>query len=155
MIAGRLLVVLALFGASCGGGPRVEAPKRQPDAPTGSVLVRLTGFQNDRGLALVSLFLGPEGFPSEQEKAWRALALPIRDRTAEIRFEGVPAGPFAISAFHDENENYELDTGLFGIPKERWGVSRDAGGFLGPPRFESAVLELEPGADLEVEVPLG
>lgn len=42
-----------------------------------------------------------------------------------ITVDGLPTGDFAISLFQDLNQNTELDTGFFGIPKEPYGFSGD------------------------------
>ena len=39
---------------------------------------------------------------------------------------------------HDENKNRRMDKGMFGIPKEGYGFSNDAMGFMGPPGFDKA-----------------
>jgi uncharacterized protein (DUF2141 family) len=64
----------------------------------------------------------------------------------------VPAGPIAISVFHDKNGNGELDTGPFGIPSESYGFSRDARDTLGPPKFAEARLELAAGESMSIVI---
>jgi hypothetical protein len=46
---------------------------------------------------------------------------------------------------HDENMGDELNTGLFGIPKEGYGTSNNVKGVFGPPTFERAKFNAEPG----------
>ena len=72
-----------------------------------------------------------------------------------VTFESVPPGPFAIAVFHDADRDFELDTNWLGIPTEKWGVSNDAAGWLGPPKFSQAELTVQPGESLEVPVLLG
>ena len=43
---------------------------------------------------------------------------------------------------HDENENNKLDTNFLGIPKESFGCSNNAKGFMGPPKWEDAKFEI-------------
>lgn len=62
-------------------------------------------------------------------------------------FSDVPAGRYAISAYHDENDNNKLDRNFIGIPSEGHGFSRDAKGRRGPPEFDDAVLEIRDGAN--------
>jgi uncharacterized protein (DUF2141 family) len=59
-----------------------------------------------------------------------------------VAFENVPAGTYAVSVIHDENENGELDSGMFGIPKEGFGFANDAMGTFGPPGFEKASIKI-------------
>ncbi len=101
--------------------------------------------RTDKGQALVALFLSAEGWPNDQALAFGRAVLPIREGKAVAEFEDVPAGPFGVSAFHDEDVDGVLDTGAFGIPSEDYGFSRDARGTFGPPGFEAARLDLAPG----------
>ena len=55
-----------------------------------------------------------------------------------VVFENVPYGTFAISSFHDKNDNGVLDTNFLGIPKEGIGSSNNAPARLGPPKWEDA-----------------
>jgi uncharacterized protein (DUF2141 family) len=114
--------------------------------------VTVTGFANERGQALVALFLGAKGWPGDETLAFGRAVAPIRDGQAAATFEDVPAGPFAVSAFHDRNLDRHLDTGLFGIPSEPYGFSRDARDTFGPPGFEEARLDLAAGETKQVTI---
>ena len=59
-------------------------------------------------------------------------------------------GQYAISAFHDVNDNKELDTNWMGIPKEKYGFSNNARGFMGPPSFEDAAITVEAVTELRI-----
>jgi uncharacterized protein (DUF2141 family) len=114
--------------------------------------VTVTSFENEDGQVLIALFLDERGWPHDEKLAFRATALPIRDRQAVAEFEGVPAGPFALSVFHDKNLDRKLDTGFLGVPSEAYGFSRDARGTFGPPSFEEARLELAAGESKPVAI---
>ncbi len=64
----------------------------------------------------------------------------------------VPAGPFAIAVFHDEDLDQELDRNFLGIPREDYGFSRDARGRFGPPSFDDARLELGAGETMQLAI---
>ena len=49
-------------------------------------------------------------------------------------------GRYALAAYHDENDNGELDTNLIGIPSEGYGFGNDASATFGPPDFEAAAV---------------
>jgi len=51
-------------------------------------------------------------------------------KTATCVFKDVKPGVYAISAFHDENNNNDLDRNFLGIPKEDWCTSRNARGVI-------------------------
>ena len=48
--------------------------------------------------------------------------------------EDLAPGRYALSAFHNENDNGELDTNLLGVPSEGYGFGNDASAAFGPPR---------------------
>jgi uncharacterized protein (DUF2141 family) len=68
-------------------------------------------------------------------------------------FRGVPKGSYALSAFHDQNENGKLDTNFMGLPIEDYGTSRNARGTFGPPSFDDAKFTYRGGRQrLEAEL---
>ena len=58
------------------------------------------------------------------------------------RYE-LPPGTYAIGIFHDANLNNRLDNYFFGVPREQYGFSNNARGFMGPPSFEDAAFLVE------------
>lgn len=65
--------------------------------------------------------------------------------TIILNFKGVPAGKYAISLFHDENDNGKLERNMLGIPTEGYGFSRNARGFRAPPSFINAAFDVKEG----------
>ena len=59
-----------------------------------------------------------------------------------VVFENLQPGDYALSIIHDENENGELDTNAFGIPKEGFAFGNNAQGSFGPPPFEKAKITM-------------
>jgi uncharacterized protein (DUF2141 family) len=112
---------------------------------TGTLLVQLWHFKNDRGQALLAVFRSKRGFPDQVRHSIWNKALPIRNRRVDVTIEHVPAGSVALAMVHDEDKDFALDTGLFGIPTEGYGASRDAPANFGPPKWEDAVFSLRAG----------
>lgn len=147
-------VALALFGmAFCACATKPPPTMAEPRPPgTGKVRVTVTGFENDEGQVLIALFLSESGWPDDEALAFAATVLPIRNRQAFAEFKDVPAGPFAISVFHDEDQDRELDTGVFGIPTEDYGFSRNARDTFGPPSFDDARLEVGAAESMSIAI---
>lgn len=59
-----------------------------------------------------------------------------------VTFENIPVGSYAISIYHDKNDNQELDTNFFGIPSEPYAFSAGASGRFGPPSWEKATFQV-------------
>jgi uncharacterized protein (DUF2141 family) len=64
----------------------------------------------------------------------------------------IPPGEYAISAFHDANDNKKMDTNLFGIPKEPIGISNNATGFMGPPKYNDAKFTVNKNTTLAITI---
>lgn len=67
----------------------------------------------------------------------------IKDEKCSVTFENVSDGIYAISLFHDENDNGVLDMNFLGIPKEDTGSSNNAPARFGPPQWEDAKFEVK------------
>jgi uncharacterized protein (DUF2141 family) len=113
--------------------------------PSATLIVEVEGLKNDKGKLHASLYASEEGFPTKPEKALRHVDVPIVAGKARVVFEGLPPGGYAVAAYHDENGDGKLDTGFLGIPTEGLASSNDAKGFMGPPSFEKARVEVAPG----------
>lgn len=79
----------------------------------------------------------------------------LEDEAIGYRFEGIPAGTYAIRCFQDENGNGKLDRGMTG-PKEPWGMSFRPGKskHLRPPKFDEVSFEVRQdisGLDIVVD----
>ena len=132
---GRWLVMLWLscFGVS-GFADEVSA----------RIVVTIIGFESDAGQVMVALWDDADRFPTGENHV-AALRAVIKDGSAQLEFIDVAPGEYALSVFHDENDNGELDTGFMGIPKEPIGASNDARGRFGPPKFDDARFQVDGG----------
>lgn len=101
--------------------------------------VRVSGIQQATGEIGCALFADATGFPKDNAKA-QTLWLAADVHGVTCRFTGLPAGRYAVAVSHDLNGNRRLDTNLFGIPVEPWGVSNNLRPALRPPRFDEAAV---------------
>jgi len=124
-----------------------DAPAPPADAATstGTLVVEVEGLKDDSGRLHAALYASEDGFPTKPEKAVAQADVAISGGKARVVFRGLPPGGYAVAAYHDENGNGKLDTGFLGIPSEGLASSNDAKGFMGPPSFEKARVEVGPG----------
>ena len=125
---------LLLLGSSNAQTPSVEIK--------GKIEVVITNFRNDKGNAYVILFNKPDGFP-DMKKGFTTIGKKIVNRSSSVEFDDLPEGEYAISVFHDENNNKVLDRNFLGIPKEGVGASNNAKGHFGPPKYRDAKFYLK------------
>jgi uncharacterized protein (DUF2141 family) len=108
---------------------------------SGTLTVEIKGIKNVKGDIRVALYDLKENFLTDQ--LYKGKVEKVNGESALVQFTNLPFGAYAISVFHDENENGKLDTGLFGIPKEPYGFGNDSMGVLGPPDFEEASVTFQ------------
>ena len=104
---------------------------------TGPLSIEVENVRNARGTVHVDIcpkdrFLG--------ERCPYSGDAPAHPGTVTVIVADVPAGQYAAQAFHDENNNHDLDRGLFGIPKEGVGFSRNARIVFSPPKWNDAMF---------------
>lgn len=83
-------------------------------------------------------------FPTRDDKAIKSAVVAKGDAT-ELLIPNVPAGEYAVAVFADMNGNGVLDSNFFGIPQEPVGVSCNAQGRFGPPKFADAAFKMGDG----------
>jgi uncharacterized protein (DUF2141 family) len=112
----------------------------------------MTGFKSEEGTARVAFFLDARVWPDGDSSIFATAVVSIIDGQAVAVFEEVPAGPFAVSVFHDEDSDGELDSVALGIPSEAYGFSGDARNMFGPPSFDQARLILAAGETKQITI---
>ena len=111
------------------------------DAPVESLSVQINDAKSDQGKILVLVFNNEEGFPDQVERAFKQLVLEPENGQASFVLEDLAAGKYAITVFHDEDDNGKMTTSFAGLPEEKYGFSNNPKIYFGPPSFEkSAVL---------------
>lgn len=126
MIAALLILAAAAPAA-------VAAPGAKP----GPVVVQVGNVRNTHGRVYVALC--PMNQFLAKSCPYEASA-PAHPGVTTVVIEHVPPGDWGAQAFQDENGNHEIDRGIFGIPKEGVGFSRDAKIVMGPPKWRDAVF---------------
>ena len=138
----RFAAALLLLASPSTSALAQDAP---PDSVTGTgtLTVVLTGFESDEGTAVVRLDSSEATF-IRGEDFFRVASVAVEGGQTEVTFADVPYGPYALSAFHDQNANEQLDTGAFGIPLEAYGFSNGARGRFGPPSYKESAFAFTP-----------
>ncbi len=135
---GGLLVALAV--TAWAGMPAL--------AETCQLIIKATGFENDKGQVLFVVVDSPEAYDDlgANDTAPNAIArsvLKIVSGKAQGCFV-LPVGWYAVSVVHDENSNSILDANFLGIPKESYGFSNNPKS-MGKPSFAEVKFRLDAG----------
>lgn len=117
-------------------------PAEAATATPGSLSLRLSGFHSADGQVLIAVFRGEDGFPGKPDAAVKKVVARISDGRARVEISDLEPGEYAVSVVHDENGNNTLDTNWVGMPKEGIGMSNNAKGRMGPPKYRDAKFTL-------------
>jgi uncharacterized protein (DUF2141 family) len=140
------LVINVIVG--CSGAQMAEKAVAMRPEGEGSIEVSVEGVSSDKGIVYGSIYISTEGFPEDKELAYTyrfAAAAEASDGAILLQFPSVPAGWFVVAVLHDKDGNEELSFNPIGIPKEKYGFSRNPASLFGPPAFDDAAVFLEPG----------
>jgi uncharacterized protein (DUF2141 family) len=113
-----------------------------------SLSVKIKNIASNDGKIYVGVYADEKSF---LRKVYRGNLIEIDGSEAKCEFK-LPTGTYAVSIFHDENDNQKFDTGWFGIPIEDYGTSNNAKGFMGPPKFEDAKIELKENKTITISL---
>ena len=109
--------------------------------------VSVSGLKNNTGVVKVGLYNSEGTF---LKTVYKSLSTEIKNDKAVVIFENLPAGEYAISTYHDENNNGKLDRNAMGIPSEDYAASNNAKGFMGPPSYNDAKFVINKDSKIEI-----
>jgi len=136
------------FAVSAFAAELDDRPRADPNDPL-SITFVISDAESRQGTVLCGLYaqetkwLSREYFQGAQSNV-------DEHGKARCEFRGIPAGSYAISAFHDVDSDNELDRKIFGIPSEPYCASRNARRAFGPPRWRDAVFSYPGSSPIEL-----
>lgn len=115
----------------------------QPASSFGTLDLTIERARNARGVLHLCLSAQPKHFPDcRRDPAAIKRSVPATAKFLQVT--GVAPGQYALTLFHDENNNQRLDT-MLGIPKEGFGFSRNPVVRFGAPKFSQVNIPLVAG----------
>ena len=102
--------------------------------------LEISGIEELNGSIMVAIYDSKEDFLSENVMSSGQFQVKTKLVKGQL---SLPYGKYAISVFHDTNNDGELNTKIFGIPKEPVGFSNNVKGSFGPPKFEQALINFD------------
>lgn len=118
-------------------------------APAFPLTVRVTGVPDDRGEVRVDV-CGAAAFL--RAGCELSAATPAVKGETVVVLPAVPAGRWALQAYHDRNGNAEVDRGPLGLPREAVGFSRAPPLGLKGPSFDRTALPHEAAQTVTVRL---
>ena len=139
-----ILVLLTLFSAS------TEA-QTQPTC----VKVKITGFRVNTGKLYVSIYQNQESFLKiGKQTATNVVQVNAKDTAIETCFSGLESGWYAIALYHDEDDNKKMNSGLFGIPLEPYGLSNNFRPRFSYPKFSQCSFYVQGNSEKDMAIAL-
>ncbi len=103
-----------------------------------SIDIIIDNIQSNDGTLRIGLYKSEESF---LKKTYKSINVKAQKESVEVFFKDVEEGEYAISLYHDKDDNQKMNT-FFKIPTEPYGVSNNAKGRFGPPKWEDAKFEV-------------
>ena len=114
-----------------------------------TITINISGMKSDEGDVFVAMYNSEKDFIKNE---YRTVIVKVSNKKAIAVFKNVPTAWYAITIFHDVNDNRKMDTNFIGIPKEPIGVSNNATGFMGPPKYRKAKFEVTNDVTISIKV---
>lgn len=104
------------------------------------LLVTLQNVRDSTGDLRVSLYREAETFRKE-DRAVKRISVPATKGDVPLVFETLPAGRYAIMAYHDDNADGKLNLRFGMFPTEGYGLSNNPE-VMGPPKFADSAFDV-------------
>ncbi len=109
----------------------------------GILIVEISGLKETTGEVIVAVYDSDSTWLSDEAVLTRKVAIADALDGDLVRTElQLPMGDYALSVFHDQDGDGELDSNILGVPKEPVAISNNAVANFGPPKFDEAVFTL-------------
>ncbi len=128
--------------------------EKVPSSTKTTLTVKITDIRHDSGHLILCLSNEPDEFLTAciQEGKINVNG----EKQLSMSFDNLDAGTYAISLFHDTNENGSLDTNFMGIPSEDFGFSNNPSLLFGAPKFKSCAIEVsDVGREIVIKMKKG
>ncbi len=129
-------------------------------AQVGNLTIKIAGVKDLKGDIHAFIYSSKDGFPVDLSKAAESKMVKANTQTLTLKFSNIKHGFYAVSVYHDKDSNGRVsqwndlswDSNILGIPIEPVGVSNNAKGSFGPPKFEDAKFYLDKDITIEITI---
>lgn len=104
------------------------------------LVVNVDNITPKKGVMMIALYNSANNYQAGTV-AFSGQKIAVTANTLTIKFGDIPSGEYAITLFHDENENGVLDKNVLGIPSEGYGFSNNSVS-MGQPDFAEAKFDV-------------
>lgn len=105
--------------------------------------VAFTGIETQKGAVMFGVYDSEDAYNKGVSMNGARVVADKGDIATVI--EGLPAGRYAIKAFHDIDGDGKMGSNPFGMPTEPFAFSNDAKGAMGPAKWSDAAFDVTTG----------
>ena len=114
-----------------------------------TLTIEVASFENTKGVLRVCVTDQKDDF---LKSCAFSKIVAVEDDTVSLKIENIEKGNYAVSVYHDENNNDILETtGLFGIPIEPFGFSNNPSMIFGP-SFKKSVFRMTSDKNISIKL---
>lgn len=115
------------------------------------LIVTLKNVRDSTGNLRASIYREPESFRKE-DRAVEIVSIPAQKGDVQLVFKAMPAGRYAVMAYHDADSDGKLGLRFGMFPTEGYGLSNNPK-VMGPPKFADSAFELN-GTETSIDINL-
>jgi uncharacterized protein (DUF2141 family) len=119
----------------------------------GELTVNIQNLKSNHGTIQVALWNTHNGFPTDYTTSYDTQIIEA-NKTSTAIFRDLRPGTYAIAAFHDKNNDEQLNTNAIGAPIEGFGFSNNPKIYFGPPSFKKARFTIKATAKKNLSIRL-
>lgn len=123
----KILTLFSFFSLSIGMAQESKA----------NIKIVVNNIESNEGSIMIGLYNNEDSF---LKQGYKYLSVPAKKGTVEAVFKDIPSGEYAISFYHDKDDNQKLNMRFGIIPTEPYGVSNNAKEKYSAPKWEKAVF---------------
>lgn len=120
----------------------------------GTIELVISGTATDEGVIQLLIFDQEKGWPESLDDAWKMATIPIKNGVARKTIADVPAGNYAVTVFHDQDEDGEIRKNKVGYPLDNFGFSTNPSLIFGVPSFSKCSQQVVAGQKTIFEIEL-
>ncbi|MCF6222360.1 MAG: DUF2141 domain-containing protein [Flavobacteriaceae bacterium] len=148
----KIIVVLLMYFISIVGFAQTSKTldTKSDKESNYQINVIINNVTSDNGKVYFALYDSKNNF--NNKKVLKVALAEIKNGKVNVTFSQLNPGTYAVTCFHDSNNNGKMDFQTNGMPIEDYGVSNNVMSY-GPPQFDDAKFELT-NKDLTFEIKL-
>ena len=113
--------------------------------------VNISNIKLLKGELIIGVFNSAEGFLKEGV-AIKNYTIKVSKETETLVITDLPKGDYAISLYHDENSDQQINRNIIGIPKEGYGFSNNIKPRFSAPSYADCKFSLIEDHELKIKL---